>query len=328
MKKITIRLVVRDWDYLVPLALGDVRSNDVEVELHRVGTLPEDLAADRRYDAGEISFSRYAQARARGDETVVGVPHFLMRSFRHRCIITATESPLTRIEQLGGKRIGLTGWQDSGNVWTRAILRQAGIGIEDARWFVGRLTVEHPIVDRLSGYGQPGRIEAVAGERPLVDLLREGELDAVFTPFMPPGFFEPNSGLRPLLPRCRQEEVGYFQVTGYVPGIHVLGVKSALVQEWPDLPLALSELLDESARVWLEKRRKYADTTPWIIDELQRTARDLPDSWNRNGFAQNEPMVAAFSEEMHAQQITQTRLSPHDLFPMAAHQRVIGGKDA
>ncbi|MCW5219742.1 nitrate ABC transporter substrate-binding protein [Verminephrobacter aporrectodeae subsp. tuberculatae] len=328
MTKTVLRLAVRDWDYLTPLALGDLRSSEVQVELHRVGTLPEDLAADPRYDAGEISFSRYAQARARGDEAIVGVPHFLMRAFRHRCIITAAQSPWTQIGQLAGKRIGLTGWQDSGNVWTRAILRQAGIGMADAQWFVGRLTAAHPVVDRLHGHGQAGHIEAVADERPLVDLLHAGALDAVFTPFMPPGFFEPACGLRPLLPHCRQAEVDYFRTTGYVPGIHVLGIRKALVQAWPGLPQALSELLDEAARLWLEKRRKYADTTPWIIDELQQTARDLPDSWNRNGFVQNEQMIADFGKELHAQRITQTCLSPRELFPLAGQQQGIGTKDA
>lgn len=320
MTKTTLRLAVRDWDYLTPLALGDVRSDALEVQLHRVAALP-DLARDLRYDAGEMSFSRYAQARARGDEAIAGVPHFLMRAFRHRCIITAAHSPLTQISQLAGKRIGLTGWQDSGNVWTRAILRQAGIGIEDARWFAGRLTAAHPVADRLGGHGRAGRIEAVAGERPLVDLLHAGALDAVFTPFMPPGFFAPDSGLRPLLPRCRQAEVDYFRATGYVPGIHLLGIRRALVQAQPGLPQALSELLDEAARLWLEKRRKYADTTPWMIDELQQTARDLPDAWNRNGFAHNEPMIADFGKELHAQQITRACLSPQDLFPSDMRSR-------
>lgn len=318
MQKTTIRLAVRDWDYLAPLALGDVRDSRLQVQLQRLPSLAENLAEDTRYDAGEISFSRYAQACARGDRALVGVAHFLMRAFRHRCIITTQHSALTQVAQLAGKRIGLTGWQDSGNVWTRAILRQAGIGTEDAHWFVGRLTAAHPVADRLAGHGRPGRIEAAPGERPLVDLLHAGALDAVFTPFMPPGFFHPASGLRTLLPAYRQAEVGYFRATGYVPGIHLLAIKSALVQAWPGLPQALSELLAESARLWLEKRRKYADTTPWLIDELQQTARDLPDSWNQNGLAHNETMIADFGKELHAQHITRRCLAPRDLFPQAA----------
>src|SRR5260221_527998 len=125
----------------------------VAIQLDRVGALPDDLAGDPRYDAGEMSMSRYSLARARGEHSIVGVPHFLMRAFRHRCIITAKQSGITRIDQLAGKRIGLAGWQDSGNTWTRALLRRVGIGIEDAEWLVSRLTAAHPITDRLGGYG-------------------------------------------------------------------------------------------------------------------------------------------------------------------------------
>jgi len=82
--KIKIRLAVRDWDYIVPLALGDVTAPGIDLDVHRVGTLPDDLASDPRFDAGEMSMSRYSLGRARGRQDIVGVPHFLMRGFRHR----------------------------------------------------------------------------------------------------------------------------------------------------------------------------------------------------------------------------------------------------
>ena len=161
-------------------------SERLEVQVDRVVTLFDDLAAEPAYGAAEISFSRYASRRAVGNDTIVGVANFIMRGFRHRCIIARQDSSLERLEQLAGKRIGVTGWQDSGNTWTRAALRHAGVGVEDAFWFAGRLTSDHPVVDRIGGFGRPGRIEAVSGERPLMELLATGELDAVFTPFMPP----------------------------------------------------------------------------------------------------------------------------------------------
>ena len=135
---------------------------------------------------------------------------------------------------------------------------------------------------------------------------------------MPPGFFEPDSGLRQLLPDCRATEVAYFKAVGYVPGIHVLGIKPGIVAQHPWLPQALSTLFDQSSRVWLEKRQKYADTTPWIIDELRQTARDLPSSWNGNLFKDNEPMIADFAEEIFAQQLTNRRLAPAELFPVTS----------
>ncbi|MCQ4161829.1 ABC transporter substrate-binding protein [Roseomonas sp. GC11] len=313
-----IRLALRDWDFLTPILLGDVRSPDVELVIDRVAALPEDPAGDPRYDGAEVSFSRYAQARARGAEDLVGLPHFIMRGFRQRCVITAKDSPLTRFADLAGRTIGLTGWQDSGNLWTRALLRREGVEIGDATWWVGRLTAAHPVVDRLGGFGRPGRIEAVPGERPLVDLLLSGEMAAAFTPFMPPGFFAPDSPLRPLLPDCRAAEVAYFHAVGYVPGIHALALKPAVVAAHPGLPRAISELLDESARLWLAKREKYADTTPWIIDELARCARDLPAGWDASGLAANEAMIDAFAAELHAQGITARRLDARALFPHAA----------
>lgn len=315
---IQVRLAVRDWDHIVPLVLGDVRSNDINLVIDRVGALPDDLLGDPRYDACEMSFSRYALAREWGQTTMVGVPHFLMRAFRHRCILTQEGSRLTTLDQLAGKRIGLTGWQDSGNTWTRALLRRVGIGVDDAEWLVGRLTEGHPVEeDRIGCFGRQGRISAVPEDRPLLGMLEQGSLDAVFTAFMPTGFFHPGLGLRQLLPDFRTDEIAYFRQVGYVPGIHVLGIKPDLAHRHPWLAQALSDLLDESARVWQEKREKYADTTPWLIDELRQTAQDLPATWNRNGYEANEPMIAGFAEELYAQGLTARRMSPAEIFPEA-----------
>ncbi|WP_312241102.1 ABC transporter substrate-binding protein [Pantoea sp.] len=315
---VTIRLAVRDWDYFTPLALGDIQPEGFTLKIDRVGTLVNELAASEQYDAGEVSFSRYAQGRAKGDESLLGLPHFLMRGFRQRCIITTADSPLTTPAQLKGKKIGVTGWQDSGNTWTRTVLREAGVDIDDAYWFAGRLTEDHPIVDRLAGFGRPGRIEAAPGERPLIDLLKAGELDAVFTPFMPQGFFLPDSGLRQLQTDFQQAELGYFNRVGYVPGMHILAMKPALAQAHPWLPQALSELIDRSYAMWMQKREKYADTTPWLLDDLRRTAQALPANWNQNGFAVNRKMIADFANELYQQGLTKTLLTPEALFPAAA----------
>ncbi|KAA8670887.1 MULTISPECIES: nitrate ABC transporter substrate-binding protein [Pantoea] len=315
---ITIRLAVRDWDYFTPLALGDIQPQGFRLVIDRVGTLVDNLASSEHYEGGEVSFSRYAQARARGDDSLLGLPHFLMRGFRQRCIITTTTSPLTTPAQLKGKRIGVTGWQDSGNTWTRTVLREAGVDINDAFWFAGRLTADHPIVDRLAGFGRPGRIEPAPDERPLIELLKAGELDAVFTPFMPEGFFLKDSGLRQLQADFVSAERDYFNRVGYVPGIHLLALKPALAAAHPWLPQALSEVIDRAYQLWMRKREKYADTTPWLLDDLRRTAQELPADWNQNGFTANKRMIADFARELFQQGLTTTLLSPEEIFPAAA----------
>lgn len=310
-----VRMAVRDWDYLTPLALGDVRADGIELILDRVATLPENLGTDTRYDASEISFSRYITGRATGDTGITGYPNFLMRGFRHRCIITTRDSGLTRIEDLRGKRIGLTGWQDSGNTWTRAAMARADIGIDDAFWFVGRLSLSHPVMDRIGRYARPGRVEVVPNDEPVLDLLLRGDLDAVMTAFMPPEFFAPDSPFRPLLPDVQAAEQAYFDAVGYVPGIHVLGIKSEVAAEHPWLGKALSDLIDRSVDLWTEKRRRYADTTPWIIEDLRRASQVLSGHWNASGLEPNRRMIEDFLEETRRQGLADTTLTPDALFP-------------
>ncbi|MGL9721225.1 nitrate ABC transporter substrate-binding protein [Symbiopectobacterium sp.] len=312
---ITIRLAVRDWDYFTLLALGDIKPKHFTLMIDRVEALPQNLANSPHYDAGEISFSRYARNRAGNDESLLALPHFLMRGFRQRCILTTEDSPLNALSQLVGKRIGVTGWHHSGSVWTRAMLRREGIETKDAHWYAGRLTDAHPIMDRLGNFGQPGNIEPAPGEQSLISLLKNGELDAICTPFMPDGYFSETSGLRQLLRDFRQAELDYFRAVGYIPGIHVLGMKPEIAQAHPWLPQALSEVIDQSYALWMKKRIKYTDTTPWLLDDLRRTARDLPANWNENGFEVNKVMIADFARELYEQKITEKCLTPEALFP-------------
>lgn len=313
-----VRLAIRDWDFLTPIVVGDVRSSDFDVTIERLDALIADPAGHPNCDGAEVSFSRYARERAEGTDGLIGLPHFLMRAFRHRCIITAKASPITRLADLAGKTIGLEGWPDSGHIWTRALLRREGVGIGDVKWRVGRLTDRDPIRAHAGDVGWPGRIEILPGDRPTLGLLETGEIDAVFAPFMPPEFTAADSRLRALLPDYRAAEVAYAHDVGYVPGIHVLALKPEIVEAYPGLPAALSELIDESSRVWRAKRLKYAETTPWMIDELARSARDLKAGWDRNGYAANEAMIADFAEELFAQRLTARRLTPRELFPAMA----------
>ncbi|WP_319520713.1 nitrate ABC transporter substrate-binding protein [uncultured Martelella sp.] len=310
-----LRIALRDWDYITPLILKDVRSDRVSLEIERVGTLIGDLGKSETFDAAEQSFSRYTQIIHDGRDDIVGIPAFIMRGFRHRCIITTRKSPLKSLADLKGKNIGVTGWRDSGNSWTRAALRREGVEIEDARWFAGRLTAEHPITDRLDGFGRPGLIEACPDERPMTELLEDGFLDAVFTPFMPSGFFEGTSPFRQVVEDFVAAETRYFRDVGYVPGMHLIAVKADIIDANPWLPEELSRMIEESGRMWTAKRRKYADTTPFMLDELRRSAMALPDDWQENGLAANRTMIADFARELYEQKILPRLLSPEDLFP-------------
>ncbi|TDO47728.1 4,5-dihydroxyphthalate decarboxylase [Kribbella sp. VKM Ac-2527] len=308
----TLKLGVRQWDHVVPIALGDVPSPGLT--LTRLESTP-DLWTSPGYDGGETSFSRYVRARAAGDDRVVALPVFLMRGFRHRCIIVRQDSAAEDAADLKGARIGLTGWPDSGNTWTRAILLDAGVGIHDADWQVGPLTAAHPVVDRIGGVTVGDNVRHTPDDAPLTDLLLAGELDAVMTPFMPTGFHAQDSGLRTLFRDTRRAEQEYYARLGFIPGIHLLALRSEVLADRPELAQQLVDLFESAKQLSYLRRNKLMDVTPWHNEEVAVTARVFGPDWMPYGVSADRRMVAAFQEQLVAQELLTAPVPAGDLFP-------------
>ncbi|MFE2498092.1 hypothetical protein [Streptomyces scopuliridis] len=317
MSSPVIRLGLRDWDHVVPLATGmvDVAGFTVRVDSRDV---TPDVLAEPSLDGGETSFSRYVQARAAGDDRLVGLPAFVMRGFRQRCVLVRADSPLRSLGELAGARIGLTGWPDSGNTWTRALLRAEGVDLTGVEWRVGPLALGESGKDRLGSRPLPPYVSAMAEGESLEEELAAGRLDAILTPFMPRELFTPASRFRHLLDDHRAAEREYWAATGFVPGIHLVTLKREIVEAHPALPGALLAGLERSKRRWVERRRLLADTTPWLLGELTESALLFGDDWMPYGAEPNAEMTRAFCEELYAQGIWPEPIDPGVVFPEAA----------
>lgn len=317
----TIRLALRDWDWLTPLLLREVPTPTldalgVELVIDRVPTLVDPWQDGPGAYAGfEISLARLNRAVLTGDDRVVALPHPMMQSFRHRCLIVARDSPHRTAQDLRGGRIGVTGWIDSGNTWTRAVLGDAGVPVAAARWVAGRLTAAHPEQDRLDGHGRPGRIEAAPPGSWLTGLLEAGELDAVCTPFMPPRFFTPDSPWRPLYPDVRSAELDYADRLGLVPVHHLLGFAAAGFD--PEVAAAVSRALTDSRALWRERRRRYAETSMWLVSDLLTEVTRLPADWDTPDFAAQRAGIAEFTRQQYDQGITDRAPAPEEVFATA-----------
>ncbi|UBU16570.1 substrate-binding domain-containing protein [Nonomuraea gerenzanensis] len=290
---------------------GVVRPEGFELEIESRAVTP-DVLSEPGLDGGETSFSRYVLGRASGDDRLVGLPVFVMRGFRHRCVLVRRDSALTSLDELKGARIGLTGWPDSGNTWTRALLRAAGVDLAGIEWTVGPLVAGETGKDRVGPVPFPDNV-TLTGDG-LAEGLAGGRYDAIMTPFMPEEFFTAGSRFRHLLPDHRAAEQDYYEQTGFVPGIHLITLKRDTVERHPWLPGAVRELFERSKRHWLARRRLLADTTPWLLADLTATARTFGRDWMPYGTAINAPMVAAFCEELHAQGISNRRIDAKEVF--------------
>ena len=200
-----------------------------------MASLIDNVADDPECDAAEMSFSRYNLRVDQGKaEGIVAVPFFIMRGFRTRNIVTTDESPLESLSDLAGKRIGLSGWQDSGNTWTRALLRRIGVDCDAIHWTLSRCTEKDAVEPtRGKAFWNGKNIVHEENETPLVKLLHEGKIDAMFQAFMPQGYCSGDLGLRPVVRDFKADEIAYYNAVGYVPGIHILAFKESYVRANP-----------------------------------------------------------------------------------------------
>ena len=305
-------MVTKDYDFVAPLACGDVVPEGIKLAFERdtPGALDRTLS-DASIDVGELSFSRQITRLANGDTSFVGMPVFPQRAFRHRCLFVRRGSGLDSIESLAGKRIGCNEWPASGNVWTRSILRTHKVRIDGIRWFVG--SVDGKPSNRPQG-NLPPYVKQVT-DKTLLSMLLAGELDALMCPHPPKGFHDEGSPVVRLLEDFRTAEIDYFRRTGTFPCIHVIGVRRPVYEQHPWVLHSLFNALEASKLHCQSSRRNLSDTTPWTIMEIEDATRLFGRDWYPYGVEKNRSDIEQLSAELHEEGLAPKRLSASEIFP-------------
>ena len=308
----TLTLVLKDYDYLAPLACGDVVPEAITLNLIR--DTPAALARtvnDASLDGGEMSLSRYLIRLSQGDRAFVGLPAFVYRAFRHRCFFVRRDSGLRDLKQLAGLRVGTNEWPATGNVWTRALLREQNVAIDRVHWYVG--PVDNPNAARYSD-NLPPYVQPIAADRTLRDLLLAGEIDAIMCPNPPKGFYEPNSPIVRLFADYRRAEQDYNRRTKIYPLQHIIGIRRAVFERDPSAALEFFKALDKSRLLWQERRRAWSEISPWLLTEIEESTALMGYDWQPYGVAPNRHAIQAFCDELVAQNLIAQPLDASAVF--------------
>ena len=105
-------------------------------------------------------------------------------------------------------------------------------------------------------------------------MLRDGELDALFTARAPSSFLRGEPHIQRLFPDTRAAEQAYYKKTGMFPLMHLVGIRKELVQKYPWLPSSVYKAFCEAkalAMVDLLDVNALMVTLPWLIPETQET---------------------------------------------------------
>jgi 4,5-dihydroxyphthalate decarboxylase len=311
VQNVPISLVIRNYDAITPLVAGDVKAEGVDLRLDRETPMAQ-FTRDPSIQAGEMSFAQYLGRLAKGDDEFIGLPIFVTRGFRQRCFFVQRDSGLTSLDDLAGKRIGIDSWGATGHTWNRALLREAGIDITGIEWVIGppeNATAAPPAPADLPAHARP----APTGTS-LVDLVLAGEIDALIMSQPPQGFYEVDSPLRRLLADFREVEAAYAARVGYWPPFHIIGLRASVAHEHPWIVRSLYNAFDAAQKLAATRRLTLADTSPWLLDDLEHVARTLGPDWQSHGVAPNRAAIATFCQEMFAQGIINVEIDPALVF--------------
>jgi 4,5-dihydroxyphthalate decarboxylase len=317
--KIHLTLAINDSDQVRDVITGQVPVVGIDLTclLFEVEEIFFRFTHHREWEVSELSFAKYCSLRAQGDESVIAIPVFPSRSFRHSAIYVRHDGPVDDPQALRGARIGFPEWTVTATVYARALLQhEYGVELSDVRWVQG-------------GTNEAGRVETLPVQLPdgievrperqssLNDLLIAGEIDAIIAPHPPTGYTDGSGQIVRLFSDSPAAEEAYFKRTGIFPIMHVLVLRADVHERYPwaaaNLFTAFEDAKQRSLARMLDANAPRTPV-PWAAAHAQRAVSVFgPDLWPY-GLEANRTTIEAFLDYAVEQGVCQRRLEPDELF--------------
>ena len=272
----------------------------------------------QEFDVSEISFSSYIRTVAAGTSDYIGIPAFVSRIFRHSGIYVRSDAGIRTPQDLRGKRIGLPEYQITAVVWMRGLLQhEYGVHPSEIHW-------------RSGGQEQPGRhertplkpipgidLKPIGDDQTLVDMLKAGELDALFTARAPSSFLAGEPHIARLFPDTRAAEIAYYKKTKMFPIMHLIGIRKSLVERYPWLATSVYKAFCDAkaiAMANLHDVNALLVTLPFLEAETRETVAAMGEDFWRYGIQENMREIEALTQYAHEQGLTDRKVGVEELF--------------
>jgi 4,5-dihydroxyphthalate decarboxylase len=317
MGRVSLTLAIGDYEHTRDLATGEVPVQGVSLNVLHLP--PEEaffrFTFYREWEVSEMSMGKYVSLRSQNDKTITAIPVFPSRVFRQSMIYVAERSEIAKPEQLKGRRIGVPEWAQTAVIYARGYLaHQAKVPLDLIEWVQ-------------AGVNDPGRVEKVKlklpkgvrlrpePERSLNDMLLAGDLDAVLSARPPRGF---GKGIRRLFPDYEAVEQAYFEKTGVFPIMHVIVVKTDVLESHPWLAMNLYKAFEEAKQRSIARLSDItASHAPfaWLGPYTERMKRLFGEDFWPYGLEKNRTTLQAFVDFAYEQGVCHRRLDLEELFP-------------
>lgn len=317
-----LRLSIGCWDYDRTRALMDGTVEPDGIALTYLNMPVEEtffrMLRYREFDAAEMSLSSYTVSLFTPDRAFVAIPVFPSRFFRHSCIYVNATAGIREPNDLIGKRVGNPEYQMTAPVWIRGILSDHyGVPVDSVTYVTGG--EEEPGRSEKLALDLPPaiRVERIAPDQTLSDMLHTGEIDALYTARAPSSFRRGDGRVVRLFPDYVEVEKAYFRATGLFPIMHCVVVRREVYEENRWVARSLFKAFRQAqAKTYddLNETAALKGMLPWLNASVEEAVGLMgPDFWPY-GFDANRETIATFLRYHHEQGLSQRRLEPQQLF--------------
>ncbi|MFQ5936948.1 MAG: ABC transporter substrate-binding protein [Acidiferrobacterales bacterium] len=314
--KLHLTLACGDYEIVRALKEGAVEPEGLELTVltdMNSSTRHWKMIRDREFDISELSMSSYLMAMDRG-AAFTAIPVFLHRRFRHGFIFINAGKGINEPTHLIGKKVGLSNFQATANLWMRGILQhEHNVPQKTLRWFTeAEEAVEFSPPDGLV-------LTRIPSGKTVAAMLADGELDAVLHPDLIPPILEKDPRVRRLFENYKELEVDYYRRTGIFPIMHTTAIKQEIVDKYPWLPMSLMRAFDQAKKI-AYKRMENPRIVPlaWFGNALEEQAAILGDDPWAYGLGQaNRRNLETLIHYSHEQGLIKRSIPLEELFVQA-----------
>ena len=316
MDNIKLTLASGDYDRIRPLWDGGVQVEGIDLNVLR---LPVEeiffrMARFQDFDVSEMSLASFLISKSKGTHNFTAIPAFPSKKFRFCDVYINANSGIKRAEDLRGKRIGTPEYQMTACVWMRGIMEEFyGVKATEVEWYSG-------------GSEKPGREERmhlelppefkvrhIAKDQTLLQMLKNNEIDAIFTARVPTPFTRGEEGICRLWPNFKEVEQDYYRKTGIFPIMHTVVLREDTYRKYPWAAKSIYKAYCDANELNMARIDAMAAlpvTLPWFNYELDETRALMGKDFWKYGLEPNRATIEKLMEYMKVQGLLDKDFAP------------------